>query len=120
MTISEPLFDDHELPEISWQASEAIASWRRILNQTVGDKRPNLEQASAELLRLAQTEPTSKQVIVDELADIAAVAGIDADEAQAIFARAVHTSDAGLAVKNLPVAYPMQAFENIKPGYLSL
>ena len=28
-----------------------------------GDKRPNLEQASAELLRLAEAEPSSKQVI---------------------------------------------------------
>jgi AAA domain len=66
-----------------------------------------------ELLRLAQAEPSSKQVIVDELANIAEAAGIDPDEAQAIFARAAHASDAAPAIKNLPVAYPLQAFGNI-------
>jgi len=104
MTAPEALLDDDEWPEISWQASEAIASWRRIVNQTTGDKRPNVERASVELLRLTQAEPSSKQAIVDELADIAAGAGIDADEAQAIFARAAHGSDAAPAIKNLPVA----------------
>ena len=74
--------------EISWQASELIESWRRVLNQTLGDVRPNLERASVELLRLAQIEPGSKQAIVDELANLALTAGIDADDAQAIFARA--------------------------------
>jgi hypothetical protein len=113
MTALEPLLDDNELPEISWRASEAIASWRRIVNQTTGDKRPNVERASVELLRLAQAEPSSKQVIVDELADIAEAAGIDPDEAQAIFARAAHASDAAPTIKNLPVAYPLQAFGNI-------
>jgi hypothetical protein len=99
------------LPEISWQTSEAVASWRRIVNQTTGDKRPNIEQASLELLRLAEAEPSSRQAIVDELANIATNAGINPDEAQAIFARAnePHTSDAGPGVKNLPVAYPLQA-----------
>src|SRR6516225_6185500 len=74
--------------EISWTASEEIASWRRVLNQTVGDVRPSLERASVELLRLAKIEPSSKQIIVDELATFALTAGIDEDEAQAIFARA--------------------------------
>ena len=74
--------------EISSQASEQIASWRRVLNQTVGDARPNLERAAVELLCLAQIEPGSKQIIVDELANLALIAGIDDDEAQAIFARA--------------------------------
>src|SRR5262249_43915139 len=55
------LGDGSELPEISWQASEAVASWRRIVNQTTGDKRPNIERASLELLRLAEAEPSSKQ-----------------------------------------------------------
>jgi len=136
--------DDEGLPEISWHASEAIDSWRRILNQTIGDRQPNLEQAAAELLRLAKTEPdNSKQAIVDALADMATVAGIDDDEAQSIFARAakrapqrndrattspepsaamspdefgagpLHSSDAAPAIKNLPVAFPLQAFENI-------
>jgi hypothetical protein len=75
-------------PGISWQASELIESWHRVLNQTDGDVRPNLERASVELLRLAQIEPGSKQAIVDELANLALIAGIDDDEAQAIFARA--------------------------------
>ena len=135
--------DDEGLPEISWHASEAIASWRRILNQTIGDRKSNLEQAAAELLRLAKTEPDSKQAIVDALADMATVAGIDDDKAQSIFARAakcapqrnghattsaeppaaispdefgagpLHSSDAAPAIKNLPVAFPLQAFENI-------
>jgi hypothetical protein len=74
--------------EISWTASEAIASWRRILAQTIGDKRQNLERASIELLCLAKAEPGSKPAIVDELAEMAVAAGIDDDEAQAIFARA--------------------------------
>jgi len=77
-----------ESVEISWKASEAIASWRRILAQTIGDKRQNLERASIELLRLAQIESGSKQAIVDELANLALIAGVDDDEAQAIFARA--------------------------------
>jgi len=59
--------------EISSQASEQIASWRRVLNQTVGDARPNLERAAVELLRLAQIEPGSKQIIVDELANLALI-----------------------------------------------
>src|SRR5215469_5908039 len=62
MTATEPLFDE-ELPEVSWRTSEAIASWRRIINQTTGDKRPNVERASVELLRLAQAEPSTKQTI---------------------------------------------------------
>ena len=74
--------------EISWTASEAIASWRRVLAQTIGDKRQNLERASIELLRLAKAEPGSKPAIVDELAEMAIAADIDDDEAQAIFARA--------------------------------
>ena len=73
---------------IARSASEAIASWRRILAQTIGDKRQNLERASIELLRLAQIESGSKQAIVDELANLALIAGVDNDEAQAIFARA--------------------------------
>ena len=76
------------VPEISWQASEAVASWRRLLSQTSGDKRANFERASVELLRLANAEAGSKQVIVDELAEMAEAAGIAANEAQDIFARA--------------------------------
>jgi hypothetical protein len=118
--LSEPI--EINTPEISWQASEEIESWRRVLNQTRGDARPNLERASVELLRLAQIEPSSKQVIVDELHNLALIAGIDDDEAQAIFARAAEappdtingcarTLSAG--GKNALEAFPLRAFENV-------
>ena len=103
--------------EISSQASEQIASWRRVLNQTVGDARPNLERAAVELLRLAQIEPGSKQIIVDELANLALIAGIDDDEAQAIFARAAKAPPDPIncrTIKNALVAFPLRAFENIR------
>jgi hypothetical protein len=109
--------------EISWTASEAIASWRRILAQTIGDKRQNLERASIELLRLAKAEPGSKPAIVDELAEMAIAACIDDDEAQAIFARAAKAppdtiNGRALAQssgsKNALVVFPLQAFENIR------
>jgi hypothetical protein len=109
--------------EISWTASEAIASWRRTLAQTIGDKRQNLERASIELLHLARVEPDSKPAIVDELAEMAITAGIDDDEAQAIFARAAEappdtvngcatTQSAG--GKNALEAFPLRAFENVR------
>jgi hypothetical protein len=112
--------DDEGLPEISWHTSEAIASWRRILNQTIGDRQPNLEQAAAELLRLAKTEPDSKQAIVDALADMATVAGIDDDEAQSIFARAAkcapqrngHTTTS----EEPPPAMSPEEFREAKPS----
>src|SRR5215469_4781074 len=90
--------------EISWTASEEIASWRRVLAQTIGDKRQNLERASIELLRLAQFEPASKPAIVDELADMAIAVGIDDDEAQAIFA---HAAKAPLDTMGEPSHRPM-------------
>src|SRR5262249_60408925 len=110
-------------PQISWQASELVASWRRVINQTAGDARPNLERASIELLRLAQIDPGSKQGIVDELHNLALAAGIDDDEAQAIFERAakapadtinscVLTQPSG--GKNALVAFPLQAFEKVR------
>ena len=114
---------DYSEPEISWRASEEIASWRRVLNQTIGDVRPNLERASVELLRLAKIEPRSKQTIVDELAALALTAGIDDDEAQAIFARAANAppdtmngaaNARAAGSKNALVAFPLQAFENIR------
>jgi AAA domain len=102
--------------EISWQASELVASWRRVLNQTVGDVRPNLERASVELLRLAQIEPDSKQAIVDELANLALIAGIDDDEAQAIFARAADAPPDPIngRGKNALVAFPLMPFESVR------
>jgi hypothetical protein len=79
------------LPEISWQASEAITSWCNVLNQTLLNQtnpRPILERAAVELLTLAKMEPGSKPVIVDALHDMAVIASIGDDEAQAIYARA--------------------------------
>jgi hypothetical protein len=105
--------------EISWQASELIESWRRVLHQTPGDVRPNLERASVELLRLAHIEPGSKQAIVDELANLALIAGIDDDEAQAMFARAAEAppdpiNGGAIKCKNALVAFPLLAFETIR------
>ena len=123
MTIAEPIGTMSAVPEISWQASELVASWRRVLNQTTGDVRPNLERAAVELLRLARIEPDSKQAIVDALANLALVAGIDDDEAQAIFARAAKApldqingcASAELSTdKNASVAFPLLAFENVR------
>jgi len=76
------------VPELSCAASDEIDSWRRILAQTNDDPRPNLERAAVELLQLAKMEPGSKSTIVDALHDMAAAAGIDDDEAQAIYASA--------------------------------
>ena len=103
-------------PGISWQASELIESWHRVLNQTDGDVRPNLERASVELLRLAQIEPDSKQAIVDELANLALIAGIDDDEAQAIFARAADAPPDPIngRGKNALVAFPLMPFESVR------
>jgi hypothetical protein len=111
-------------PEISWQGSELVASWRRVLNQTAGDVRPNLERASAELLRLARIEPGSRQALVDELANLARIAGIDDDEAQAMFARGAEAPSDPIngshviaelsASKNALVAFPLQAFEKVR------
>jgi hypothetical protein len=86
-----------ELPrEVSWEANEAIASWRRVLDQTHGDKRPNFERACIELLRLARNEaPASRQTVVDCLQAIATDAALDHDEAQAIFARAAEAPPDG-------------------------
>jgi hypothetical protein len=109
--------------KISWTASEAVASWRRILAQTIGDKRQNLERASIELLRLAGAEPDSKPAIVDELAEMAIAAGIDDDEAQAIFARAAEappdtingwSTTQSTGGKNALQAFRLRAFENVR------
>ena len=78
------------MTELSWQASEAIASWRRVLDQTRGDKRNNFGRAAIELLRLAEKEPPATRLaIIDEVAAIGAAAAIDTDEAQAIMAAAI-------------------------------
>jgi AAA domain/IclR helix-turn-helix domain len=73
-------------PEIPWGVAEAIASWRRIIYQTIGEKRPNFQRAAHELMRLAdaQAEAFSRQVIVDALAGMAETAGMSPDDAQAM------------------------------------
>jgi RecA-family ATPase len=85
---AEPL-DDGDLPEISSQASDDIASWRRILDRTKGDKRLNFERATVELLRLAETEESpARQAIIDAVYELAATAALDDDQTQAIMAHA--------------------------------
>jgi len=77
------------LPEISWTASEAAASWRRILDGTVGSKRSNFVRAATELLRLAESkQPPERQAIVDLLAGMGMAAGLDVDVVQAIMSDA--------------------------------
>jgi AAA domain len=108
--------------EISWTASEAIASWRRVLAQS-DDKRQNLERASIEILCLAKAEPRSKPAIVDQLAEMAVAAGINTNEAQEIFARAAKSLEMPVTkhrgrVNGQPVSFPLQAFDKIRldPG----
>lgn len=77
------------LSEISWMASEAIASWRRVLTQTTGDPRTNFGRAATELLRLAEGEHIAdRPTIIDALAQMGTSAGIDDDEVQSIMAAA--------------------------------
>ena len=82
---------DEATTEVPWRVAEGIASWRRIVHNTVGDKRVNLGRAATELWRLSNQfadDPLVQQIIVDALLDMSTVAGIDVDSAQAIFARA--------------------------------
>jgi putative DNA primase/helicase len=84
------------LPEISWQASEAIESWRRVLDHTQGDKRSNFGRAALELSRLAdRTQPPERQAIIDSLADMGAVSGLDEDDMHAIMAEAMEAPHDG-------------------------
>jgi len=90
------------VPEISWAASEAVASWRRILDCTVGDKRSNFVRAAIELLRLAETkQPSERQAIVDLLAGMGREAGLDVDDVQKIM------SDATTAPHHAPEPAPL-------------
>jgi hypothetical protein len=82
-----------DTPEIPWRVSEAIESWRRIMDATQGDKLCNFERAAGELLALAHKhadDPVVRQVIVVDLHDMATLAGIDADTAQAAMAARVN------------------------------
>src|SRR5271155_2651753 len=83
--------DDGELlPEIPVRVADEIASWQRPIGNARRDQTGLFYRASADLMRLADraAEPATWQVIVDRLQNMAEVAGLDADEAQAIVARA--------------------------------
>ena len=78
---------------------------------------------SEHLLNYCASQGPSRPAIVDELAEMAIAAGIDDDEAQAIFARAAKAPPDtinGCAVsqapggKNALAAFPLQAFENVR------
>ncbi len=80
---------DH-LPEIPSRVTEEIASWRRVLGQTVGDKRGNFHRAAVDVSLLGANETAlTRQVILNELTAMATVAGVEDDEAQEIIAHAV-------------------------------
>ncbi|MGO9681175.1 MAG: AAA family ATPase [Beijerinckiaceae bacterium] len=90
--------EDMESTEVPWAVAADIASWQRILDHTIGDKRSNLERAALELLQLAEQhvgDPPVRQVIIDAIHNMAVAAGIGPDEAQAIMARARKTSANG-------------------------
>lgn len=114
---------DTAWPELPAEVVESIASWRRTVGNARSEFAPDiLGNAATDLFRTRKiirtrypdSDAIVNQEIVDALYDMAETARIDADEAQAIFARAAHTSDAGPAVRNLPVAYPLQAFDNVR------
>jgi hypothetical protein len=71
-------------PEIPWGVAEAIASWRRTIDHTIGSKRLNFQRATLELTRLAkaQTDALSRQIIVDAISEMAEMAGVSPDDAQ--------------------------------------
>lgn len=91
MSAASPILEHEALPpEISWEAGQAIESWRKILSNAAGDHERLFERASIELLRLADVEgdPQGRQAIVDALYHMAMAAGIDETEAQARMDRA--------------------------------
>ncbi len=78
-----------EAPEIPSIISDEFASWRRIINQSDGDKSGLFERAATEMLRRARkSEPAQRQAIIDELYHLAKSAGLDDVQVQSIFARA--------------------------------
>jgi putative DNA primase/helicase len=80
---------DNSIPEISWELSREIESYRRVVEHTVGDPLVNFERAAADLLRHSDAqEPVARRFIIDALHDIAVIASIDDDTAQDIMALA--------------------------------
>jgi hypothetical protein len=86
MSDAPPLVED--LPEISWEASQVIQSWRNVLAKAQGDREGIFERAAVELFRLTANDPNERRAIVDILHDMAVAAEIDDDEAQVRLARA--------------------------------
>jgi len=81
--------DAAEEVEISWIIAEEIASWRRIINGSDGDRAGLFERAATELLRRArEAQPIERQAIGDALYELAQNAGLGDDETQAAIARA--------------------------------
>ena len=88
---------DAERLEVLSAIRDSIASWRRIFRAAApGNERGLLRNAAADLFRTRKVSKTGypgsdgivNQAIVDALADLAAGAGIDDDDAQLIFAQA--------------------------------
>lgn len=82
-----------ELPE---EIAENIASWRRTIAAARGKHPENvpslLGMAAAELFGMGIVDPVVRQMMADDLYNIAEAAGIDPDETQQILARA-HGAD---------------------------
>ena len=69
-----------------------------MLNHTAGDKLANFSRAAVELLQLAKREPPpTRLAIIDALAAMGVVAGIDTDKARAIMAQASEAPKDGVA-----------------------
>jgi hypothetical protein len=83
---------DDTYVEIPTIVSEAISSWRRILERTTQDPLPNFERAAIELSRLARqsSSPHLRQAIFDSIYNLGVTAGIDDDQTQEILSRAEH------------------------------
>ncbi len=78
--------------EIPGPISEAIASWIRTIGHAQYDaKRGIFERAAIELMRLGESlvDAPVRQVIIDDLHELAVLADIDNDTAQAIMVRAL-------------------------------
>ena len=72
-------------------AADAIDSWRRTINKADADDKSSVfEYAASELMgRAKRTDPISRQGIVDAVAEMGEIAGVDPDKAQAVMSGAV-------------------------------
>lgn len=84
-------------PEISWDLSEKLASWRRLINQTP-DKKKVFKWASHELMPcITHALEVERHVILDELLEFGRIAGFDDDDTQSIMASAILIEPGGHA-----------------------